>query len=135
MKIQKAKDIIEEINDLNHMHIKNQAKAAKKSGKLKPSIWKLEKVDNSHNKLNFKLYQDEQLHWPLNSYLVSNQQKIPPKNGENKRICAEQDYDSDKDIVNSAKQKNKREVKIAILEYVQIKENGDSLSELVYNSH
>ena len=50
---------------------------------------------------------------------------IRPKNGENKRISQEQDYDSDKDIVNSAKQKLKREVKDAILE--QIGEKTESM--------
>jgi hypothetical protein len=56
------------------------------------------------------------LKWPIESILIKDCHLIRPKNGENKRISQEQDYDSDKDIVNSAKQKLKREVKDAILE-------------------
>ena len=43
---------------------------------------------------------------------------VKPKNGENRRICQEQDYNSDTEIVNSAKQKLKRELKLAIEEAI-----------------
>jgi|TARA_B110001469_G_C9500994_1_gene250182 hypothetical protein len=65
------------------------------------------------------------LKWPIESILIKDCHLIRPKNGENKRISQEQDYDSDKDIVNSAKQKLKREVKDAILE--QIGEKTESM--------
>jgi hypothetical protein len=51
---------------------------------------------------------------------------VPPKHGALKRISFEQDYNSDKDIVNNAKQKNKRDLKQAINQYLQ--SNKGSLS-------
>ena len=52
---------------------------------------------------------------------------MPPKHGASKRISFEQDYNSDKDIVNSAKQKNKRDLKQAITQFLQ--PNKGSLSD------
>jgi len=43
---------------------------------------------------------------------------VRPKNGDQKRLCLEQDYGSDRDIVNGAKQKLKRELKLAIEEWL-----------------
>jgi hypothetical protein len=51
--------------------------------------------------------------------LIKESHLIRPKNGENKRISLEQDYQSDKEVINSAKQKLKREVKVAILGYLE----------------
>ena len=41
-----------------------------------------------------------------------------PKNGGGKRVCLEQDYSSDREMVNNAKSKCRRELKIAIEEAV-----------------
>jgi hypothetical protein len=62
----------------------------------------------------FKVYEEDELNWPVNSYLIQNIKEVPPKHGADKRITFEQDYNSDKEIVNSAKQKNKRDLKTAI---------------------
>ena len=53
--------------------------------------------------MNFKVYLEEDLKWPITSILIKDSHLIKPKNGESKRICQEQDYDSDKEVVNSAK--------------------------------
>jgi hypothetical protein len=54
-------------------------------------------------KMKFKVFAEDDLLWPVDSYLIQNIQKVPPKHGGAKRISMEQDYESDKDIVNSAK--------------------------------
>ena len=79
--------------------------------------------------IGFKLYQDEQLVWPQNSHLVINENRIVPKNGHRKqRICLEQDYQSDQEVVAKAKQKLKRELKIAIEEQcMKINNNCDQI--------
>ena len=69
--------------------------------------------------MKFKIFAEEDLFWPCESYLIQNIQKVPPKHGGAKRISMEQDYSSDQEIVNSAKQKNKRELKSAIEEFMQ----------------
>jgi len=53
--------------------------------------------------MKFKVFAEDDLLWPVDSYLIQNIQKVPPKHGGAKRISMEQDYESDKDIVNSAK--------------------------------
>ena len=68
--------------------------------------------------IKFKLYKESELVWPQESYLIINQKNILPKHGGSKRISAEQDYESDKDVIHSAKNKNKRELKTAIEEFV-----------------
>ena len=53
------------------------------------------------------------------SHIVKNENKILPKNGHRKqRVSLEQDYQSDRDVVAKAKQKLKRELKIAIDEHL-----------------
>lgn len=79
---------------------------------------KLEAASSSKPK-NFKLYKEEDLKWPVECPLISQSHMIRPKNGDNKRICQEQDYNSDNDVVNSAKQKLKRELKLAIQEAIE----------------
>lgn len=74
----------------------------------------------------FKLYEEKDLRWPQESFLVINEKKIIPKNGpignhnrprgKSNRIAMEQDYQSDRDIVNSAKNKLKRAFKQGIEE-------------------
>ena len=66
--------------------------------------------------MKFKVYDEDELEWPISSHLIKNSNLIRPKNGDAKRIGQEQDYGSDKEVVNSAKQKLKREVKVAIEE-------------------
>ena len=61
----------------------------------------------------------DDLIWPVNSYLIQQIKNVPPKHGAEKRITYEQDYNSDKEIVNSAKQKNKRDLKTAVTLYFQ----------------
>ena len=68
--------------------------------------------------ISFKLYQEDELGWPVDNLLISESHLIRPKNGDLKRICQEQDYCSDVDVVNSAKQKLKRELKLAIEEAI-----------------
>ena len=67
------------------------------------------------------MYQEDDLGWAVNSYLIQKIKEVPPKHGADKRITYEQDYNSDKEIVNSAKQKNKRDLKTAITVYLQQK--------------
>ena len=63
------------------------------------------------------MYEDAQLEWPSSSHIIQNECKIVPKNGHRKqRISLEQDYQSDQEVVSKAKQKLKRELKIAIEE-------------------
>ena len=81
-------------------NIKKQSK--QKSKKLKPEIFTLNKKSDGA-KMKFKIFAEDDLFWPVDSYLIQNIQKVPPKHGGAKRITMEQDYSSDKDIVNSAK--------------------------------
>jgi len=54
-------------------------------------------------KIAFKLYDEEDLIWPVDSFLISHSNQILPKNGDSKRVFAEQDYESDRETVNKAK--------------------------------
>ena len=49
--------------------------------------------------------------WPTESIIITKSSLILPKNGETRRVTAEQDYDTDSETVNKAKQRNKRELK------------------------
>lgn len=49
------------------------------------------------DKATFRVFSDEFLDWPLNSFLIQNENQIIPKNGggigrKRRRICLEQDY-------------------------------------------
>jgi hypothetical protein len=74
--------------------------------------------------MKFKVFAEEDLFWPVDSYLIQNIKKVPPKHGGAKRISMEQDYSSDNEIVNSAKQKNRRDLKAAIDQFIQNKANN-----------
>ena len=78
------------------------------------------KVAKSNRVMNFKIYKEDELIWPVDNTLIKNSYLVRPKNGDNKRICQEQDYSSDNEIVNSAKQKLKRELKLAIEDAIGI---------------
>jgi hypothetical protein len=117
---QKAHCIIANINKINLQSIKKQP--VPKWKKAKPdAITLLKKQDGS--KMKFKVFAEDDLGWPVDSYLIQNIQRVPPKHGGGKRISMEQDYSSDKEIVNSAKQKNKRELKAAIDEFLERAKN------------
>lgn len=60
------------------------------------------------------MFKEDDLHWPVESLIIRNSYLIRPKNGDTKRICLEQDYGSDREVVNAARNKLKRELKIAI---------------------
>lgn len=75
-------------------------------------------MPNSSKTLEFKVYKEDELGWPIESLLIKQSSQIRPKNGDLKRITLEQDYVSDKEVVNSAKQKLKREVKVAIEDHI-----------------
>ena len=55
------------------------------------------------NKMDFKLYEEDELLWPVHSFIIKNSHQILPKNGESRRVFEEQDYASDRDTVNNAK--------------------------------
>lgn len=57
--------------------------------------------------------------WPLTCPFINQSHMILPINGDSKRNTLEQDYNSDLEIVNSAKQRLKRELKIAIKEALE----------------
>ena len=69
-------------------------------------------------KIAFKVYKEDDLIWPIDSFLILNSNSILPKNGDSRRVFAEQDYQSDREAVNKAKQKNKRELKVAIEDHI-----------------
>ena len=66
--------------------------------------------------INFKLFKEDDLEWPVNNHIIKNCHLILPLNGTSKRNNLEQDFNSDSEVVNSAKQKLKRELKQAIEE-------------------
>jgi hypothetical protein len=74
-------------------------------------------VANTNKFKQFKLFEEDQLLWPK-SIIIKHSHMVRPKNGDQKRLCLEQDYGSDRDIVNGAKQKLKRELKLAIEEWL-----------------
>jgi hypothetical protein len=57
---------------------------------------------------------EDDLKWPIDSVLIRKSNLVKPNNGDNKRVCLEQDYGSDREVVNSARSKLKRELKNAI---------------------
>ena len=60
-------------------------------------------MPNSSKTMEFKIYKEDELGWPVESLLIRSSNLIRPKNGDLKRITLEQDYGSDKEVVNSAK--------------------------------
>ena len=110
--MQEAQEILDQLNKENEQILKKVGKSTQRK-KIKASDIEL-KVVRSQDNMKFKIYEDDDLEWPMSSFLIRNSNLIRPKNGDSKRITQEQDYGSDKEVVNSAKQKLKREVKVAI---------------------
>lgn len=78
---------MENLNNQNKKLVnKNNKNRLNKS--IVPSDIELQVV-KTKDKIKFKVYEEDELDWPINSFLIQNSHKIRPKNGDMKRISHE----------------------------------------------